>query len=431
MKNTATPAAETTDTLITGLIPFALANIGHPRLVRKVSLAIAAWQFGKLAVGAWKKLHEKPTPSLIIYSNQPIFGHTLLWLSRLQIISDSEAKSFFVNESSSAQSDPTPVSPTGACAAGAGASNASPLALSPAGNVNYLWRDLTVTCSHERASMESKGDRINFSHDKLTLTVPQATEATLLQLIQEIDHVGRTMSAAPKVPWVHYYKWHWQRIRKLDNRSAVLPDGLLEALVNDIQTFRAARDWYQSVGMPHRRGFLFAGIPGSGKTSTVQALASLLKMDIYWINLSTMSDDDLLSAVNAVGDNDILLIEDADCVSATASRESESSEGTSTGSETKCTLGGLLNAIDGAATPDGRILIMTTNHPERLDPALLRPGRIDRQIDFTYATAGQIEELARRFGFCDKAAILAAAWAAETLSMAEVQERLIQKHAAK
>jgi chaperone BCS1 len=57
------------------------------------------------------------------------------------------------------------------------------------------------------------------------------------------------------------------------------------------------------------------------------------------------------------------------------------------------TLSGLLNAIDGVASHEGRVLVMTTNHPEKLDPALIRPGRVDMQIAFTLATKHQIREI--------------------------------------
>ncbi len=56
-------------------------------------------------------------------------------------------------------------------------------------------------------------------------------------------------------------------------------------------------------------------------------------------------------------------------------------------------LSGLLNAIDGVATHEGRVLVMTTNHPEKLDEALIRPGRVDMQVEFTLATRDQIRDI--------------------------------------
>lgn len=74
-------------------------------------------------------------------------------------------------------------------------------------------------------------------------------------------------------------------------------------------------------------------------------------------------------------------------------RNRKSKSSADTDNESKISLSGLLNVIDGVATHEGRILIMTTNHPEKLDPALIRAGRVDMQICFSYATASQIKSL--------------------------------------
>ena len=66
-------------------------------------------------------------------------------------------------------------------------------------------------------------------------------------------------------------------------------------------------------------------------------------------------------------------------------------------------LSGLLNAIDGVASHEGRVLIMTTNHPEKLDDALIRPGRVDMQIEFTLAKRDQVKELFVRMYTSDSA----------------------------
>jgi hypothetical protein len=419
------PAPESSNSLTAGLIPFALANLGRPTLVRRASMGIAAWQFGKLAWEAWKRAHATASPEVIVFSNQEIFHFAILWLSRQEIIPERNERSFFVNAHGEG------VRPDGiAEPISTGSEPKKPerrIALTPASNVKFRWRGRIVSCQNEKGSSEQSD---SWKVDKLTLRIENADEAVLLEMVADIERVGREMTATKKEPWVFYYKWHWQRIRRCTERCAILPEGMLQGLISDIRAFREAKSWYEGVGMPHRRGFLFKGIPGSGKTSAAQAIAAALEMHIYWINLATMTDDDLLQAINGVGENDMLLIEDVDCVSATATRENAPSDGPPA-KTSGCTLGGLLNAIDGVATPDGRVLIMTTNHPERLDPALIRPGRIDVQVDFTHATEKQISELAHRFGLDDESDAIAQHWAAEKICMAEVQERLIRRHAAR
>jgi chaperone BCS1 len=61
------------------------------------------------------------------------------------------------------------------------------------------------------------------------------------------------------------------------------------------------------------------------------------------------------------------------------------------------TFSGLLNALDGVRSQEGRILMMTTNHREKLDPALLRPGRADVHVELNYASVKQMKGLFKKF----------------------------------
>jgi SpoVK/Ycf46/Vps4 family AAA+-type ATPase len=153
----------------------------------------------------------------------------------------------------------------------------------------------------------------------------------------------------------------------------------------------ASADWYQQIGVPYRRGYLLHGPPGNGKTSVVKALAGELGMNIYLLMLADgdMTDirvNDLLAKVPA---RNMVLLEDVDCAFARRKKTS--------GKEGGLTFSGLLNAIDGVAAPEGRIIVMTTNHVEKLDPALVRPGRADVKLWFGNATADQARRLFERF----------------------------------
>jgi mitochondrial chaperone BCS1 len=97
-----------------------------------------------------------------------------------------------------------------------------------------------------------------------------------------------------------------------------------------------------------------------------------------------MSDESLRSLIDALPVGAVLLIEDVDCIF---------KERRGTDPQTGVTLSGLLNALDGVSSRDGRVLFMTTNHPERLDPALIRPGRVDRKAELGYATPDQARRL--------------------------------------
>ncbi|SCO54217.1 related to human BCS1 protein [Fusarium fujikuroi] len=220
--------------------------------------------------------------------------------------------------------------------------------------------------------------------------------------------------------------------------------------------------WYASRGIPLRRGYLFHGPPGAGKTSFSFAIAGLFGLDIHVISLQdpTITEEDLAAFFTKLPHRCVVLLEDIDTAGLRRSSDDDDEEtdrasgeknskvkttdkmkeeertlnpkkvkdspsDTDSSGEEKTrhkrhkrrninrgnthtreinngssvesiSLSGLLNTIDGVASHEGRILIMTTNKPESLDEALVRPGRIDVQVGFKNATSAQATELFRR-----------------------------------
>jgi chaperone BCS1 len=205
--------------------------------------------------------------------------------------------------------------------------------------------------------------------------------------------------------------------------SVILPDGLREHLVEDAQDFLRSKSWYTEAGIPHRRGYLLWGLPGTGKSSTIHALASELDLPIYCLSLSNSVIDDstLQVLISATPENCFILIEDIDCAFLT-SREDEEKHRSQpimdyipppisynkhnkrsrvrppmpNKTKNEVTLAGLLNLLDSVTSEEGRLIFATTNYIEKLDPALLRPGRMDVKIQFTYATRSQARRLYRQ-----------------------------------
>lgn len=185
----------------------------------------------------------------------------------------------------------------------------------------------------------------------------------------------------------------WKLLTKKPKRpltSLVFDDELGSKVFDDIQFFLANREWYVQMDIPWKRGYLFYGQPGTGKTSLITALAGELGKDIYTLNLSKpdLSDDDLLAFMSTVPAGDFILIEEVDCLF--QGRESKTEK-------QLITFGGLLTALDGIASTEGRILFMTTNHKEKLDTALIRAGRADLHLEFLGASHSQIARLVVRF----------------------------------
>lgn len=176
--------------------------------------------------------------------------------------------------------------------------------------------------------------------------------------------------------------------------SVVLDEGVKEGIVADVNDFLGRQQWYVDRGIPYRRGYLLYGPPGSGKSSFIQALAGELDFGVAMINLSEMgmTDDKLAYLLTKLPKRSILLLEDADA--AFVNRRQRDSDGYSGAS---VTFSGLLNALDGLAAGEERIAFLTTNHIDRLDPALIRPGRVDLMVRIGEASRFQAAHMWDRF----------------------------------
>jgi len=165
--------------------------------------------------------------------------------------------------------------------------------------------------------------------------------------------------------------------------STVLNKETKRTISEDLNSFTTSREWYKQVNIPYKRGYLFYGPPGTGKTTLSLAIAREVKRPIYVLNLGSISsDENLIRLVSNIEDNSVLLMEDIDA--AFINREGNK--------QSKISFSCLLNCLDGALSKENVITIMTTNHIERLDPALIRPGRVDVQLEIPKASQDEVSE---------------------------------------
>ena len=156
------------------------------------------------------------------------------------------------------------------------------------------------------------------------------------------------------------------------------------------------------------------GPPGTGKSSFIKALAGALDYNICIIHLneSNMTDDRLNYLFSVLPDRSFLLLEDIDALF----------------TETRQTFSGLLNALDGVGSSEERLVFMTTNHLEKIDSALLRPGRVDVTHYIGLATTEQIIHMFRQFypeASPDMASLFSQRIPSETISPARIQGHFI------
>ncbi|GJN24805.1 hypothetical protein PR202_gb12571 [Eleusine coracana subsp. coracana] len=186
-----------------------------------------------------------------------------------------------------------------------------------------------------------------------------------------------------------------------------------QEIKDDLDAFRNNKEFYRRTGKPWKRGYLLYGPPGTGKSTMIAAMANYLDYDIYDVELTVVSNNhDLRKLLIETTSKSIIVIEDIDCsLDLTGKRGSKKKSSSSSSSTSKSyesdddkrrdrvTLSGLLNFIDGlwSACGNERIVVFTTNHVDKLDPALIRRGRMDMHIEMSYCRAEAFRTLAKNY----------------------------------
>lgn len=203
----------------------------------------------------------------------------------------------------------------------------------------------------------------------------------LMDEIIDLYNKSRNVKVTTDIFVNNYHSWHKSREfnKSLDN--VILPIDVKNAIKEDLAEFSNVEEKYKSLDIPYKRGYLFYGPPGNGKTSLITALAGDLKMNICYLSLSSVDSDSYLRDLfSNIPDNSILAMEDIDAIF--NKRKSKS----------KITFSALLNCLDGIFYKEKLITIITTNHFDSLDPALIRPGRMDVKIEIKNPTKESVEE---------------------------------------
>ncbi|XP_050223767.1 AAA-ATPase ASD, mitochondrial-like [Mercurialis annua] len=250
------------------------------------------------------------------------------------------------------------------------------------------------------------------------------TEAYLQHVVSEGKEIRvrnrqrKLYTNSPNYKWPSYKQTMWSHIvfehPATFDTMALEPEKKQE-IIEDLVTFSNSKDFYARIGKAWKRGYLLYGPPGTGKSTMIAAMANFLNYDVYDLELTAVKDNtELRKLLIETTSKSIIVIEDIDCsLDLTGQRKKKNPEKCLDDEKEKeihrkelkeeassrVTLSGLLNFIDGLWSACGgeRLIVFTTNYVEKLDPALIRRGRMDKHIELSYCSFEAFKILARNY----------------------------------
>ena len=204
---------------------------------------------------------------------------------------------------------------------------------------------------------------------------------------------------------IYRMKDYWYPMNQIPKRAmdtVFIEQKKKDIILKTIDDFIKAEEWYINNGIPYHLGILLYGSPGTGKSSLIKAIASYTSHDIYYLPVSNLMKLD--DCMDTLPEQSIMVIEDIDCEKVLHNRSGNEDESNYTRTTKQSSdigsfvnFSDVLNVIDGVCSAHGRILITTTNHIEQLDPALIRPRRIDLKIEIGYVNIEIFNQFLKRF----------------------------------
>jgi hypothetical protein len=281
---------------------------------------------------------------------------------------------------------------------------------------------IELTCWKDSGPTADKTREVNVLH----LSTDQSLEF-ISQFIQHCSKELRETLLHSDMETYHYYEYEiecegWnshpiQTIKSFDN--VFLEPTIKHQVVNLLDTFVTAEAEYRRLGIPYKKGMIFHGPPGCGKTACIYALTHYLQRNIYFIRFDELkTGQELKRAIIDIPKRSVIVIEDIDVYHSTHKRSTgdngdksirktkhkhrrtrvdDKAGDTSQDSDDSTMFATILEILDGYNYLFGSVIILTTNHLDKLDPALIRAGRMDQHIQFDFLTLAVAQEIVDYF----------------------------------
>jgi chaperone BCS1 len=193
-------------------------------------------------------------------------------------------------------------------------------------------------------------------------------------------------------------------IHKRSLNTIYIPEAQKKRIISDIEEFHKSENDHYKKGIPHHLGIMLYGPPGTGKTSLIRALASHFDIHICYLhsselkyiqNATTLLPKNAWIIIEDIDSNDITHLQANDNIKETKKSTRRNKDGTL--EQVEFTLDQILNCWDGMLASEGRVLFITTNHLEKIDPVLIRPGRIDIREEIGYVGQEALSQFCESF----------------------------------